>query len=106
MFAHEKLSDILAPTFAEIEKEYFGGAVDWADRVHDGAWSKACLQFEDTITKAALEPEYYFDRVTEGAKIYKTELLFLIAKFKQSQNNKQLTTFFSDLLVRGENCKS
>lgn len=97
MIACKSVSEILAPTFLEIEKEYFGPAVAWADEILDGAWSKACMKMEAEINRALENRSSYFVIMRFASDEYKKTLLDLIAQYKKYKNTNELAVFFDGI---------
>lgn len=88
-------SRLLATIHAELGAEYIGGAVQWADKKFDCAWSKAMDRFEHSLS-VAIERKDYNLAQSEG-DIYKGTILDLIRKYKAEKHMSDAEAFLASI---------
>jgi hypothetical protein len=81
---------------AELKLEYVGGAIAWADKNRDGAWSKAMDRF-DCALKNSIERQDYRSAEIEG-QFYKATVLQLLREYKQTKGLNDAESFLSALV--------
>jgi hypothetical protein len=80
--------EIVGAIEAELKAEYLGGAIAWADKKHDNAWSKAIDRFDRALSNA-IERQDYLAAKIEG-DFYKITILGLIREYKVAKGMSDL----------------
>lgn len=87
--------EIIGAIEAEIKTEYLGGAIAWADKNHNNAWSNAIDRFDRALTNAIDRQDYLAAKI-EG-DFYKTTVLDLIQKYKKAKGIDDLASLLDEV---------
>lgn len=84
---------------SEIQTEYLGGAIQWADSEFNGAWSKAIDDF-DMALNACIDRHDYVS-AKQAAESYREKILSMIRMYKKMKRLDEAEEFLASLRETG-----
>jgi len=86
-------SEIIRSIEAEIKTEYLPGAITWADKHHNNAWSNAIDRFDRALSRSIERQDYTLAKL-EGEH-YRITVLDLLRKYKKEKGIADTDSFLT-----------
>jgi hypothetical protein len=90
-----RIASMLERIDMEIAQEYIGGAIDWADKNCDNAWTNAIEQLERALARPITND--FFGLIEHETRMYVDTCIGLIAKYRQAMQHNEIDGFLNYL---------